>query len=110
MPRGFGPWETVRYWHGRFRRDGLWADLSALLIRAVRQLEGRAAEPATAILDSQSVVSGPQKGERGLDGHKKIKGIKRHTLTCSLGFVLSVLVTKAVRGGKDGLHVIAGGG
>jgi putative transposase len=40
-------------------------------------------------------VSGPQKVERGVDGNRKIKGIKRHILTCSLGFVLSVLVTPA---------------
>ena len=95
LPRDFGPWETVRYWHDRFRADGLWSDLSSLLIRAVRQGRGRPAEPATAIMDSQSVVSGPQGGERGVDGHKKVKGIKRHILTCSLGFVLGVLVTPA---------------
>lgn len=95
MPKEFGPSGTVRYWHDRFRRDGLWIDVSALLLRAVRQREGRPAEPATVILDSQSVVSGPQKGERGVDGHKKIKGIKRHVLTCSLGFVIGVLVTPA---------------
>ena len=48
-----------------------------------------------AILDSQSVASGPQKGERGVDGHEKIKGIKRHILTRSLGFVPGALVTPA---------------
>ena len=95
LPKDFGPWETVRYWHDRFRRDGLWADLSSLLVRVVRQGRGRPAEPATALLDSQSVVSGPQRGERGVDGHKQVKGIKRHVLTCSLGFVLGVLVTPA---------------
>ena len=31
----------------------------------------------------------------GLDGNKKVNGIKRHVLTCSLGFVLAVLVTAA---------------
>jgi putative transposase len=56
---------------------------------------GRSAEPATGILDSQSVVSGPQQGKRGFDGNKKIKGVKRHVLTCSLGFVLAILVTAA---------------
>jgi len=95
LPTDFGPRGTVREWHDRFRADGLWADISALLIRAVRQKRGRPAEPATALLDSQSVVSGPQKGERGVDGHKKVKGIKRHILTCSLGFVLGVLATPA---------------
>src|SRR3954454_19228672 len=35
------------------------------------------------------------KGERGVDGTKKVKGIKRHLLTCSFGFVLAVLVSAA---------------
>jgi putative transposase len=85
----------VRTWPDRFRADGISAEVAALLTRAVRQKRGRTPEPETAILDSQSVVSGPQKGARGVDGHKKVKGIKRHVLTCSLGFVLGVLVTAA---------------
>jgi putative transposase len=95
LPKEFGPWETVRTWHDRFRHDGIWSDIGAVLTRAVRQKHGHPAEPFTAILDSQSVVSGPQKGERGVDGNKKVKGIKRRILTCSLGFVLVVLVTPA---------------
>jgi hypothetical protein len=95
LPTDFGPWETVRTWYDRFRADGIWADIAAPLTRLVRQERGRQAEPKTAILDSQSVVSGPQKGVRGVDGNKMVKGIKRHILTCSLGFVLGVLVTPA---------------
>jgi putative transposase len=95
LPKEFGPWQTVRSRHDRFRADGVWTDAAALLTRAVRRRRGHAAEPATAILDSQSVVSGPQRGERGVDGNKRVKGIKRHVLTCSLGFVLAVLVTAA---------------
>jgi transposase len=64
------------------------------LTRAVRRQRGRPAEPSTVILDSQSVVSGPQAGIRGTDG-KKVRGIKRHVLTCSRGFVLAALVTAA---------------
>jgi putative transposase len=93
LPREFGPWQTMRSWHDRFRADGLWSDIATLLTRAVRAQQGRAAEPTTAILDSQSVTSGPQKGPRGIDGNKLVCGIKRHVLTCSLGFVLATLVT-----------------
>ena len=60
LPKEFGPWQTVRTWHDRFRGDGIWSDIAALLTRAVRAKQGRAPEPTTAILDSQSVVSGPQ--------------------------------------------------
>ena len=95
LPADFGAWETVRTWYDRFRADGIWADIAAPLTRAVRQARGHPAEPKTSLLDSQSVVSGPQKGVRGVDGNKKVKGIKRHILTGSLGFVLGVLVTPA---------------
>ena len=44
--------------------------IAALLTRAVRAQQGRAPEPTTAILDSQRVTSGPQKGPRGVDGNK----------------------------------------
>src|SRR3954452_19267720 len=95
LPTNFGPHQTVRTWYDRFRTEGVWAQAAADLTRRVREAHGHGAEPTTGILDSQSVVSGPQKGERGVDGNKKIKGIKRHILTCSLGFVLAVLATPA---------------
>lgn len=95
LPTDFGLWETVRTWHDRFRADGLWSEIAALLTRAMRRKRGRPAEPRTAILDSQSVVSGPQAGVGGTDGKKKVRGIKRHVLTCSHGFVLAALVTAA---------------
>ena len=87
LPKEFGPWQTVRTWHDRFRADGIWTDIAGLLTRAVRAKQGRDPEPTTAILDSQSVVSGPQArrnaqrlrlGPRGVDGNKKVRGIKRH--------------------------------
>ena len=95
LPKDFGPWQTVRGYWDRFRRDGVWADVAALLTPAARARLGKAPAPSTGIVDSQSVTSGPQKGERGVDGNKKVRGIKRHLLTCSFGFVLAVLVSAA---------------
>ena len=95
LPKEFGPWQSVRSWHDRFRADGLWTDRAGLPTRAVRAQQGRAPEPTTALMDSQSAVSGPQAGVRGVDGNKRVRGIKRHVLTCSLGFVLAVVVTAA---------------
>jgi putative transposase len=95
LPTDFGPHQTVRTWYDRFRAEGVWADAAAQLTRRVREAHGHEAKPTTGIMDSQSVVSGPQQGERGFDGNKKIKGVKRHVLTCSLGFVLAILVTAA---------------
>src|SRR5918912_3471600 len=95
LPRDFGPWQTVRGYWDRFRRDGIRADAAALPTPAARARLGKAPAPSTGIVDAQSVTSGPQKGERGVDGNKKVRGIKRHLLTCSFGFVLAVLVSAA---------------
>ena len=53
----------MRTWHDRFRADGIWTDVAALLTGAMRARQGRKPEPRTAILNSQSVVCGPQAGE-----------------------------------------------
>ena len=37
LPKDFGPWETVRWWYDRFRADGIWAEVSSHLTRAVRK-------------------------------------------------------------------------
>src|SRR3954451_14859812 len=95
LPTDFGAWQTARTWSDRIPTDGVWADAAAQLTRRGRQAHGRPAGAAAGILDSQSVVSVPQQGKRGFDGNKKIKGVKRHVLTCSLGFVLAILVTAA---------------
>ena len=68
--------QTVRGYWDRFHRDGIWADAAALLTPAARARLGKNAKPSTGIVDAQSVVSGPQKGTRGVDGNKKIRGIK----------------------------------
>ncbi len=33
LPKEFDPWQTVRTWHDRFRADGIWSDIAALLTR-----------------------------------------------------------------------------
>ena len=95
LSKEFAPWQAVRTWHDRSRADGIWTDIAALHTRAVRAKCGRAPEPTTAILDSQSVVSGPQKGLRGVHGNRKVWVIKREVLTCLLGSVPATLVTVA---------------
>ena len=95
LPKDFGPWQTVRGYWDRFHRDGVWADAAAVLTPAARARLGKSPAPSTGIVDLQSVASGPQRGERGVDGNKKVRGIKRHVLTCSFGFVLAVFVSAA---------------
>ena len=95
LPKDFGPWQTVRGYWDRFHRDGVWVEAAAVLTPAARARVGKSPIPSTGIVDSQSVTSGPQRGERGVDGNKKVRGIKRHVLTCSFGLVLAVFVSAA---------------
>jgi len=102
LPKDFPPWQTVRWWWDRFRREGVWDRATRALTPAARTAAGRGAEPRTGLVDSQSVRCGPQKGERGRDDGKKINGRKRHVLTCSAGFLLVAMATAASVHDKHG--------
>ena len=103
LPKDFPPWQTVRWWWDRFRREGVWDAATRVLTPVARAVSGGNAEPRTGLVDTQSVRCGPPRGERGWDGGKKLNGRKRHVLTCSAGFLLAALVTAACLHDKHGL-------
>jgi putative transposase len=102
LPKDFPPWQTVRWWWDRFRREGVWEGAARALAPAARTAAGRNAAPRAGLVDTQSVRCGPQKGERGWDGGKKVNGRKRHVLMCSAGSLLAALVTAASPHDKHG--------
>src|SRR5579864_581801 len=61
----------------------------------VRKTEGRAVAPTAAIVDSQSVKTPDQAGERGYDACKKVSGRKRHVAVDCLGLILFMMITPA---------------
>jgi len=70
-----------------------------LLHRAVyeqaRVAAGRAACPSVVIMDGQSVKTTERGGTRGFDGHKRVKGRKRHILVDTLGLPVASRVEPA---------------
>lgn len=101
LPRDFGPWETVYGYFRIWSQDWTWTFIHDVLRDWTRKTEGRRVAPTAAIVDSQSVKTPDQAGERGYDAGKKIAGRKRHLAVDCLGLILAVMITPASMQDRD---------
>ena len=75
---------------------GCFEALAEDLRTVLRQAAGRKAQPNAAILDSRTLRSSPESGERaGYDGAKRKKGTKLHLAVDTLGHLLALHITPA---------------
>ena len=79
----------------------------AVLVACRRLAGGRKRRPTAAIIDTQSVKTGPQRGPRGYDAHKKVKGRKRVLMVDVEGDPLGVRVVPADVQDRDALAALA---
>jgi putative transposase len=101
LPSDFGPWQTVYGYFRRWSQDWTWEFMHDVLRDCVRKTAGRKVAPTAAIVDSQSVKTPDQAGERGYDAGKKISGRKRHVAVDCLGLILAVMITPAAVQDRD---------
>jgi putative transposase len=101
LPSDFGPWQTVYGYFRVWSQDWTWQFIHDVLRDCVRKSAGRNVAPTAAIVDSQSVKTPDQAGERGYDAGKKISGRKRHVAVDALGLILALMITPAAVQDRD---------
>ena len=62
LPKDFPPWQTVRWWWDRFRREGVWDRATRALTPAARTAAGRDASPGPASSTARACAAAPTRG------------------------------------------------
>lgn len=101
MPKDLPPWDSVYGYFRLWRNNGVLENMHQALYVKERERQGRHSSPSAGCIDSQS-VKGHNKGIRGFDGGKQVKGRKRHMLVDTLGLLMAILVTTANINDKTG--------
>ena len=108
LPLHFPPWPTVYYHFRRLSSRGVLQLLMAKLRTLLRLKAGKTAQPTTAVIDSQSIRTGPGVSKsKGWDGAKKLLGRKRHLVTDTIGLPLALRISSAGLSDRQGMALLA---
>ena len=95
LPSEFPKWQLVYYYFRRWSALDEFELILKIFVEQTRLYKGQSPVPSLALVDSQSVKSALPQSEKGIDGNKKVKGIKRHIATDKNGYILAAQVTTA---------------
>lgn len=96
LPHDFPPWAAVYQQARRWLAAGVFEEITHDLRMILRLVGEREAQPTAAVLDSRTLQSTPESGERaGYDGAKRRNGSKVHIAVDTLGHLLALKVTAA---------------
>lgn len=108
LPPHFPPWESVYYHYRKLIALGYWEKVLHYTTQLLRIRKQQSRTSSKAIIDSQSVKCTKSCGLRGIDGNKKVKGIKRHRITDMSGLPIITTITKASSGDRKGAREMIG--
>jgi putative transposase len=109
LPHRYPPWGTVYHYFRCWEEAGTWTQLHRAIYEQTRIAAGRATSPSVVIMDGQSVKTTERGGPRGFDGHKRVKGRKRHILVDTLGLMIANRVAPAnTSDRRAGARLLAG--
>src|SRR5215831_4215386 len=96
LPTNFPPWEAVYQQTRRWIAAGSFEAIVQDLRLLVRAAAGRRPQPSVAIVDSRTLRSTVESGQRaGVDGHKRVRGSKVPAVVDTMGTLLALAVTPA---------------
>ena len=106
LPGIYPPRQTIGSRLERWVRLEVLERALAVLNGCLRLARGRKRRPSAGILDTQGVRTGPQRGPRGYDAGKEVKGRKRVLLVDTEGLVHAIQVVPASVQDRDTPAVI----
>ena len=108
LPHDFPPWQAVYQQTHRWLSAGVFEAMVHDLRALLRLAKGRDKEPTAAILDSRTLRSTPESGNRsGYDGAKRKRGSKVHAAVDTLGHLLALHVTPASEHDREQVEKLA---
>lgn len=95
LPAEYPKWQTVYYYFRRWGAMDAFSELEDVLVRELRLRRGESATPTIGAIDSASTRSALPRSQKGVDGNKKVKGVKRNIITDKDGDILEATTTTA---------------